>query len=246
VAREGLPGVWPEGYAAREPYTPGWQEAYTGVAASRSVKTARELGVTAEKTGGRCMIVPGRLETSHADTAYRAMLALLVLTGCGSGWAQAGGGSGIPLVPYLCLHACGEDRADVGALSWALCEGMFSRRTSRSVLLEAVRDGWPMAPSPRVLAIPRPIYPLPPEVDLLIGPDEQCDLAPPDPGLVAEAVARLAGGAARVDPADSPGDGRMRLLVDHAWRHEYGEALPTYRPPGMGIPLKPTQLVRFT
>jgi hypothetical protein len=27
--------------------------------------------------------------------------------------------------------------------------------------------------------------------------------------------------------------------------HEYGEALPTYRPPGLGIPIKPTQLVRF-
>ncbi|GAA3136384.1 hypothetical protein [Nonomuraea salmonea] len=69
--------------------------------------------MTAEKTGGRCVIVPGRLETPHADTAYRAMLALLVLTGCGGGWAQAGG-AGIPLVPYLCLHACGEDRADLG------------------------------------------------------------------------------------------------------------------------------------
>ncbi|MEU1727773.1 molybdopterin-dependent oxidoreductase [Nonomuraea sp. NPDC050227] len=244
VARDGLPGVWPQGYGDREPYTPGWQEIYTGVAASRTVKTARELGVTAEKTGGRCMIVPGRLETPHADTAYRAMLALLVLTGCGSGWAQPAGGAGIPLVPYLCLHACGEDRADVGALSWALCEGLFARRTSRSVLLEAVRDGWPMAPSPRVLAIPRPIYPLPPEVDLLIGPDEQCDLAPPDAGLVAEAVARLAGRTSRADPDGTPADGRMRLMVDHAWMHEYGEALPTYRPPGLGVPLKPTQLVR--
>jgi nitrate reductase alpha subunit len=36
----------------------------------------------------------------------------------------------------------------------------------------------------------------------------------------------------------------MRLLVDHAWMHEYGEALPTYRPPGLGLPVKPTQLVR--
>ncbi|MCF6476522.1 nitrate reductase subunit alpha, partial [Nonomuraea sp. MG754425] len=78
VARPGLPGRWPGGYDDRaEPYTPAWQEAYTGVAASRALKTARELGVTAEKTGGRCVIVPGRLETPHADTAYRAMLALL-------------------------------------------------------------------------------------------------------------------------------------------------------------------------
>ncbi|MEV4174896.1 molybdopterin-dependent oxidoreductase [Nonomuraea sp. NPDC049709] len=246
VARPGLPGVWPSGYEDRgEPYTPAWQEAYTGVAASRALKTARELGVTAEKTGGRCVIVPGRLETPHADTAYRAMLALLVLTGCGGGWAQAGG-AGIPLVPYLCLHACGEDRSDVGALSWALADGLFARRSARSVLLEAVRDGWPMAPPPRVLALPRPIYPLPPDVDLLIGPDEHCDLSPPDPDLVADAVTRLAGGTGPAEPDGARQAGRMRLLVDHAWMHEYGEALPTYRPPGLGLPVKPTQLVRFS
>ncbi|MGW0809798.1 molybdopterin-dependent oxidoreductase [Nonomuraea sp. NPDC002799] len=245
VARPGLPGVWPGGYEDRgEPYTPAWQEACTGVPASRTLKVARELGVTAEKTGGRCVIVPGRLDTPHADTAYRAMLALLVLTGCGGGWAQAGG-SGVPLVPYLCLHACGEDRSDVGALSWALADGLFARRTSRSVLLEAVRDGWPMAPSPRVLALPRPIYPLPPEVDLLIGPDDHCDLSPPDAELVAAAVARLAGPAAPMVAGGGPDAARMRLMVDHAWMHEYGEALPTYRPPGLGIPLKPTQLVRW-
>ncbi|HEX4812834.1 MAG TPA: molybdopterin-dependent oxidoreductase [Nonomuraea sp.] len=245
VARPGLPGVWPDGYGDRgQPYTPAWQEACTGVPASRALKAARELGVTAEKTGGRCLVVPGRLETSHADTAYRAMLALLVLTGCGAGWAQAGG-AGIPLVPYLSLHACGEDRSDVGALSWALAEGLFAGRTSRSVLLEAVREGWPMAPAPRVLALPRRIYPLPPDVDLLIGPDDHCDLAPPEAGLVAAAMARLSGPAAAPGPRERPGRGRMRLLVDHAWMREYGEALPTYRPPGLGVPLKPTQLVRL-
>jgi nitrate reductase alpha subunit len=248
VARDGLPGRWPDGYGDRgEPYTPAWQEAYTGVAAARTLKIARELGATAERTGGRCMIVPGRLETNHADTAYRAMLALLVLTGCGGGWAQAGAGPAIPLVPYLCLHACGEDGTDVGALSWPLAEGLFDRRSSRSMLLEAVRDGLPMAPSPRVLAIPRPIYPLPPEVELLIGPDDRCDLAPPDARLVADAVAKLTVEhmePAPPAPAVAAAGGRMRLLVDHAWMHEYGEALPTYRPPGQGLPVKPTQLVR--
>jgi len=247
VARPGLPGRWPSGYEdTGEPSTPGWQEAYTGVPASRALKIARELGVTAEKTGGRCMVVPGWLDTPHADTAYRAMLALLVLTGCQRGWAQPSAGSDIPLVPYLCLHACGEDRSDVGALSWTLGEGLFERRSARSVLLEAVRDGLPMAPPPRVLALPRWIYPLPPEVDLLIGPDDRCDLAAPEANLVADAVAELS--AAHADPVRAgvdPGERRLRLLIDHAWMHEYGEALPVYRPPGHGIPLKPTQLVRL-
>ncbi|WP_219464479.1 molybdopterin-dependent oxidoreductase [Nonomuraea rhizosphaerae] len=249
VERSGLPGQWPDGYEDRgEPYTPAWQEAYTGVTAARALKIARELGTAAERTGGRCMIVPGRLETGHADTAYRAMLALLVLTGCGGGWAADGAGSAVPLVPYLCLHACGEDAADVGALSWPLGDGLFHQRSARSVLLEAVRDGLPMAPSPRVLAIPRPIYPLPPSVELLIGPDDGCDLAAPDAGMVADAVAKLSaaafspGGRVAVDAVG--GASRMRLLVDHVWMHEYGEALPTYRPPGAGLPVKPTYLVR--
>jgi hypothetical protein len=97
-----------------------------------------------------------------------------------------------------------------------------------------------------VLALPRWIYPLPPEVDLLIGPDERCDLAPPDARLIADAVAKLT--TARLEPAVAgaePGERRMRLLIDHAWMHEYGEALPVYRPPGAGLPLKPTHLVRM-
>lgn len=249
VPREGLPGSWPEGYDDRsEPYTPAWQEALTGVPAARTVKIARELGATAGRTGGRCVIVPGRLETSHADTAYRAMLALLVLAGCRDGWVRQGPANGVPLVPYLCLHACGEDGTNVGKWCWPLADGTLSGRSARSVLLEAVGEGLPMAPSPRVLAIPRPIYPLPPDVELLIGPDDRCDLAPPDAQLVADAVAKLVVERGAPVPAgvEPPAGGRMRLLLDHPWMHEYGEALPTYRPPGPGLPVKPTQLILTT
>jgi hypothetical protein len=108
------------------------------------------------------------------------------------------------------------------------------------VLLEAVADGWPMAPPPRVLALPRPIYPLPPAVDLLIGPDEHCDLSPPDPELVAVALARMAGGTPPAEPGGAAAAGRLRGRGVHPRRH----ALPTYRPPGLGLPVKPTQLVR--
>jgi nitrate reductase alpha subunit len=54
----------------------------------------------------------------------------------------------------------------------------------------------------------------------------------------------MAGGTPPAEPGGAAAAGRMRLLVDHAWMHEYGEALPTYRPPGLGLPVKPTQLVR--
>lgn len=143
VARDGLPGSWPAGYGdPREPYTPAWQEAVTGVAASRAVKLARELGVTAEKTGGQCAILPGRLEPD----ALRAVLTLLRLTG----------------------------------------------------------GGWALPPAPRVLAVPGPVGQLAipglagpghagfrSEVELLIGPGDDCDLTPPPAALVARELAAL-------------------------------------------------------
>ncbi|MFI6601925.1 hypothetical protein ACIBHX_37240 [Nonomuraea sp. NPDC050536] len=143
VARDGLPGSWPGGYGdPREPYTPAWQEAVTGVAASRAVKLARELGVTAEKTGGQVAILPGQLEPD----ALRVVLALLRLTG----------------------------------------------------------GGWALPPAPRVLAVPGApgqlaipglARPGPagfqPEVELLIGPGDDCDLTPPPVPLVSQALAAL-------------------------------------------------------
>ncbi|WP_327089508.1 nitrate reductase subunit alpha [Nonomuraea sp. NBC_01738] len=95
VARDGLPGQWPQGYDdPAEPYTPAWQEAITGVPGERAVKIVREFARTAEQTRGRCMFVLGAGTTQwfHGDTIYRAFLALLMLTGCqgrnGGGWAH--------------------------------------------------------------------------------------------------------------------------------------------------------------
>nr|WP_236570319.1 nitrate reductase subunit alpha [Streptomyces mexicanus] len=95
VARDGLPGDWPEGYDdATRPYTPAWQEAITSVPAAVVVRLAREFAQTAEKTRGRCMIVMGAGTNHwfHSDTIYRSFLTLLLLTGCqgvnGGGWAH--------------------------------------------------------------------------------------------------------------------------------------------------------------
>jgi nitrate reductase alpha subunit len=95
VAREGLPGVWPSGYEdAKQPYTPAWQEAATGVDPRLVIRVAREFARTAERSGGRSMIVMGAGTNHwfHSDEIYRAMLALVVLCGCqgvnGGGWAH--------------------------------------------------------------------------------------------------------------------------------------------------------------
>ncbi|MQY08002.1 Nitrate reductase alpha subunit [Actinomadura sp. RB68] len=95
VARDGMPGTWPEGYDdAAGPCTPAWQEQLTSVPADRVVRIAREFAATAERTEGRAMIVMGAGANHwfHSDTIYRSFLSLLMLTGCqgvnGGGWAH--------------------------------------------------------------------------------------------------------------------------------------------------------------
>jgi len=95
VARDGLPGDWPEGYDdAARPYTPAWQEAITSVDRRLAVKVAREFARNAELSGGRSMICMGAGTNHwfHSDETYRSFMALLLLGGCiginGGGWAH--------------------------------------------------------------------------------------------------------------------------------------------------------------
>ena len=95
VARDGLPGDWPTGYDDdANPYTPAWQEPITGVSASQVIRIAREFAHNAEESGGRSMIIMGAgiCQWFHGDATYRAVLAMLILTGSmgrnGGGWAH--------------------------------------------------------------------------------------------------------------------------------------------------------------
>ncbi|NBE83395.1 nitrate reductase subunit alpha [Micromonospora rubida] len=95
VGRDGLPGQWPAGYDDVEvPYTPAWQEPITGVPAAQVARVAREFADNAERSGGRSMILlgAGTNHWFHSDATYRAILALVTLTGCqgvnGGGWAH--------------------------------------------------------------------------------------------------------------------------------------------------------------
>ncbi|MGF2944303.1 nitrate reductase subunit alpha [Mycobacterium sp. Lab-001] len=95
VARPGLPGDWPTGYDdAAQQNTPAWQEPITGVSAAQAIRVAREFARNAEESGGRSMIIMGSgiNQWFHGDATYRAVLALLMLTGSmgrnGGGWAH--------------------------------------------------------------------------------------------------------------------------------------------------------------
>jgi nitrate reductase / nitrite oxidoreductase, alpha subunit len=95
VHRAGLPGVWPTGYDdPAEPYTPAWQESITSVPAAQVVRIAREMARNSEVSQGRTMIIMGAgiCQWFHGDATYRAVLALLLLTGSmgrnGGGWAH--------------------------------------------------------------------------------------------------------------------------------------------------------------
>ncbi len=76
------------------PYTPAWTEEVTGVPALSIVTVAREFARTAEKTGGRSMVILGAgiNHWYHMDMTYRAIINLLVMCGCvgqpGGGWSH--------------------------------------------------------------------------------------------------------------------------------------------------------------
>ncbi|MFW6598025.1 nitrate reductase subunit alpha [Propionibacteriaceae bacterium Y2011] len=95
VARGDLPGEWPSGYDdPSTPYTPAWQAELTSVPAEAAVRIAREFATNAEQSDGRSMIIMGAgiCQWFHGDVTYRAILAMLMLTGCmgrnGGGWAH--------------------------------------------------------------------------------------------------------------------------------------------------------------
>jgi nitrate reductase alpha subunit len=83
VAR-GLPGAYPTGDDERAPYTPAWAEQITGVPRETLRRFALEWGETAERTGGRCVVVIGAgiNHWYHANLTYRAAIHALMLCGC--------------------------------------------------------------------------------------------------------------------------------------------------------------------
>lgn len=81
----GLEGEYPKDYNDKDSaFTPAWQEIFTGVDSKTVVNFAREWANTAEKTGGKCMIIIGAgiNHWYHNNLMYRAGIMALMLTGC--------------------------------------------------------------------------------------------------------------------------------------------------------------------
>ncbi len=79
----GLPGDYPATYDDDRPYTPAWQQKYTGIGAQTLITFAREFAGTAEKTGGKCTIIIGAgiNHWYHNNLIYRSAITALMLTG---------------------------------------------------------------------------------------------------------------------------------------------------------------------
>ena len=81
----GLAGAYPQNDDDEEmPYTPAWQEKFTGIDRKTVVQLAREWASTAERTEGKCMIIIGAgiNHWYHNNLIYRAAITGLILCGC--------------------------------------------------------------------------------------------------------------------------------------------------------------------
>ncbi|MCC6174657.1 MAG: nitrate reductase subunit alpha [Chloroflexi bacterium] len=80
----GLAGEYPTSYDEVAPYTPAWQETYTGIGRDTVTRLAREFASNAEATQGRSMIIIGA-SINHwynNNLSYRAPITALLLSGC--------------------------------------------------------------------------------------------------------------------------------------------------------------------
>ncbi len=81
----GLKGDYPANYEDETlPYTPAWQEKFTGVRADMVVNFAREWARTAELSKGKCSVIIGAGVNHwyHNNLIYRSIITSLVLCGC--------------------------------------------------------------------------------------------------------------------------------------------------------------------
>ena len=173
VQREGLPGTWPIGLDdPSQPYTPAWQEPITGVSASQVIRVAQEFAHNAEESGGRSMIIMGAgiCQWFHGDATYRAVLAMLILTGSmgrnGGGWAHYVGQEKCrPITGWATMAGASDwirparqmigtaywyahtdqwryDGYRADALSTPLGRGRFKGKHTMDVLAASVAMGW--------------------------------------------------------------------------------------------------------
>jgi nitrate reductase alpha subunit len=105
----GMGGAYPESYEDEElPYTPAWQEKFTGIKAANVISFAREWARTGEVSKGQCSIIigAGANHWYHNNLIYRSAIMALILTGS---VGKSGGGLN---------HYVGQEKL-VPQASWA-------------------------------------------------------------------------------------------------------------------------------
>ncbi|MBI4533387.1 MAG: nitrate reductase subunit alpha [Candidatus Melainabacteria bacterium] len=88
----GLPGDWPvDENDINAPYTPAWQEQFTGIKAQDVIDFALEWARTAEKSKGKCSVIIGAGVNHwyHNNLIYRSVINALIF--CGSVGVSGGG-----------------------------------------------------------------------------------------------------------------------------------------------------------
>jgi nitrate reductase / nitrite oxidoreductase, alpha subunit len=110
VPRGGLAGDYPRDYNSGLPFTPKWQEKYTGLDAGTLIDMAREWALNGEQSSGRNLIIIGSGVNHwyHNDLLYRAAITALILTASvgrnGGGLAHYVGQEKVqPLAPWTSI-----------------------------------------------------------------------------------------------------------------------------------------------
>ena len=132
----GLPGDYPQYDDEDAPYTPAWQEKYTGIHRETLLRFAREWGENAERTRGKNMVIigAGANHWYHNNLLYRSAIVALMLTG-----SVGVNGGGL-------AHYVGQEKlanqASWSAIAFAQDWGMASRQQNTPSFHYVHSDQW--------------------------------------------------------------------------------------------------------
>jgi nitrate reductase alpha subunit len=132
----GLEGQYADTYGEDLPYTPAWQEKYTGIHRDTLIRFAREWGVNAEKTHGKNLIIigAGANHWYHNNLLYRSGITALMLTG-----SVGVNGGGL-------AHYVGQEKlvnqASWGAIAFASDWGVVPRHQNTPSFHYVHTDQW--------------------------------------------------------------------------------------------------------
>jgi len=132
----GLEGEYAADYEDDLPYTPAWQEKYTGIHRDTCIRFAREWATNAEKTGGKNMVIIGAGVNHwyHNNLIYRSTIVALMLTG-----SVGVNGGGL-------AHYVGQEKvvngASWGAIAFAKDWGMVPRHQNTPSFHYVHTDQW--------------------------------------------------------------------------------------------------------